>query len=91
MPDHETVPDTRRSTWATRIVIAAATVLLLLVLYVLSIGPAILVFEAAGSHRGWVRDGIQAVYRPLEWWHEAELPGAELLNDYVRWWERLVR
>lgn len=61
----------------------------LLVLYPLSLGPAVWLHEQAwlGPESGPVVVSLRTLYRPLAWCHEQELPVvAPVLNTYVDWW-----
>jgi hypothetical protein len=57
-----------------------------LVLYVLSIGPAIMIVKRTGKGI----EVVDAVYAPLEWLHDNTALGGPL-RSYVNLWDRLTR
>jgi uncharacterized membrane protein YedE/YeeE len=76
---------TETSGWTAWIGLTLAALVLPLVLYVLSIGPA---YVIAHERRAWFFP-IRTVYRPLDRAiHEFGLEG--ILNGYVGWWHGLV-
>ncbi|MDB4614451.1 hypothetical protein OAH18_02050 [bacterium] len=53
------------------------------ILYVLSLGPAIVLHQnAAKSTQGL----IERYYSPLVYWMSHNLPGHQVLEAYARWW-----
>ena len=88
MNDPEDASTRRRGNWMSGIAIGLACLLLAVVLYVLSIGPVVLLHEVVDTKRmRWSADAIEAAYAPLVWWHDRDLPGAQLLDAYVEWWD----
>ncbi len=77
--------------WFVRILAGVAILVLVMVLYALSIGPAAYLYAVlnAGSHR-WLEPAINVVYLPLIWWFRHDMPGRHLLEAYVEWWAGLA-
>ena len=67
---------------------ALAIALFLPVLYVLSIGPAVLILEATGPNHE-LEEAARVFYLPLIWLHE-NTPLRKPLDAYVEFWETLL-
>ena len=68
------------------VVVAVAALVLLPVLYALSVGPAVALYDNGMIGQSW-EPALQVFYTPLEWCVEL-VPGAEPLFDrYMSLWE----
>jgi hypothetical protein len=83
------LPQRGRGWFAWACLIAAALVVLI-VLYVLSLGPAVWLHASLSGKPHWPRDAIEIIYAPLKWWFDQDLPGRVLLGAYVEWWSDLA-
>ena len=85
-PDqHDEVSASRWGHWA---LFACVGLIVIVALYVLSIGPAVYLFEVSGEPE-WLGDMFSVIYRPIEWLLFGT-ESRELLESYIQWWADLA-
>ena len=67
----------------------AAWIVLALVPYVASQGPAVYTFIAWGGP-DWLWNAVAFGYHPLNLWCQNGLPGSELIDAHNLWWQLLA-
>jgi len=62
--------------------------IVIVALYVLSIGPAVYLFEVSGGPE-WLGETFGVIYAPITWMCPAP-DHCGPLSDYVEWWSNLA-